>query len=250
MLRQGISKSSIIARRQIARCGHIVLDKAAAWLAEQLAYEFRDESLLERALTHRSARGKSNERLEFLGDSVLQMVVSEFLFSERSDASEGRLSRLRSSLVKDSTLASIGRELDLGSHLILGSGEKKSGGHRRASILADAMEALFGAVYLDAGLEAARQVIFRAFGERIEKLPRGKDLRDPKSRLQEYLQARKIAVPVYEMENVSGEAHKQQFEYSCCVPELEQKTIGEGRSRRDAEQAAATAMLDRLDAAD
>ena len=227
------------------------MDKAAAWLAEQLAYRFSDETLLKRALTHRSAPGKkSNERLEFLGDSVLQMAVSEFLFSERPDASEGRLSRLRSSLVKDSTLASIARELDLGSHLILGSGEKKSGGHRRASILADSMEALFGAVYLDAGFEAARQVIFRAYGERIEKLPRGQDLRDPKSRLQEYLQARKIAVPVYEMENVSGEAHKQHFEYSCSVPALEQRTVGEGRSRRAAEQAAAMAMLDRLDAAD
>jgi ribonuclease-3 len=225
------------------------LDKAAAWLAKQLAYEFRDEALLQRALTHRSASGTSNERLEFLGDSVLQMVVSEFLFGERPDASEGRLSRLRSSLVKDSTLASIAMELDLGQHLILGSGERKSGGHRRASILADSMEALFGAVYLDAGFEAARHVVFKAFGDRIDNLPRGQDLRDPKSRLQEYLQARKIAVPVYEMEQVSGEAHRQHFEYSCSIPALEQKTVGAGSSRRDAEQAAAMAMLDRLDEA-
>ena len=226
------------------------MDKAAAWLEEQLGYEFRDETLLRKALTHRSAPGRSNERLEFLGDSVLQVVVSEFLFSERPDATEGRLSRLRSSLVKDSTLAGIAKDIGLGGQLILGSGEKKSGGHRRASILADTMEALFGAVYLDAGFDAARQVIFRAYGDRIEKLPRGQDLRDPKSRLQEYLQARKIAVPVYDRENVTGEAHKQHFEYSCSIPALQQKTIGQGSSRRDAEQAAAMAMLDRLETAD
>ncbi len=221
----------------------MTLNKAATWLRKTLDYEFRDDALLERALTHRSAPGANNERLEFLGDSVLQLVVSELVFDYRSDASEGRLSRLRSSLVKDSTLSDVATELGLGEHLILGSGERKTGGHRRTSILADALEAIFGAVYLDAGFDAARQVIRNAFGERLDNLPGEGELRDPKSRLQEFLQGRQLALPVYSMESVTGKAHKQLFEVSCRIDQPALSTAGRGTTRRDAEQQAAAAML-------
>lgn len=223
------------------------MDKAATWLKQSLAYEFADQALLKRALTHRSAPGGNNERLEFLGDAVLQMLVSELVFAERPDASEGRLSRLRSSLVKDSTLSRIAAEIGVGKHLILGPGERKSGGHRRASILADALEALFGAVYLDAGFDAARNVIFHAYGERISDLPDQVELRDPKSRLQEHLQGRQFALPDYRMEYVSGKAHQQSFEVSCHIAERDLQTRGRGSTRRDAEQQAASAMLELLD---
>jgi len=224
------------------------LDNSPAWLKKTLGYTFSDERLLTRALTHRSAGGDNNERLEFLGDSVLQLVVSELVFAERPDASEGRLSRLRSSLVKDATLSQIATELGIGDHLILGSGERKSGGQRRASILADTLEAIFGAAYLDAGLEAARQLIHTAYDERIRELPEGAELRDPKSRLQEYLQGRGQAVPAYAMEKVSGKAHRQSFEVSCGIAESELKTRGTGSTRRDAEQNAALAMLEHIEA--
>lgn len=219
------------------------MEKAAKWLRQSLAYEFKDAGLLERALTHRSAAGNSNERLEFLGDSVLQLVISELVYRDKPDASEGRLSRLRSSLVKDSTLSKVATDIGLGEHLVLGSGEKKTGGHRRASILADALEAIFGAVYLDAGFEAARAIIERAYGDRLDALPEKGELRDPKSRLQEYLQARQLALPTYAMENVSGKAHKQTFEVSCGIEALELRTTGVGSTRREAEQRAASEML-------
>lgn len=219
------------------------MDKAAIWLKNSLNYAFADEDLLRRALTHRSAKGANNERLEFLGDSVLQVIISEFVFQAKPDASEGQLSRLRSSYVRDVTLAEVAHSLGIGEHLILGSGEKKSGGHRRGSILADTLEAIFGAVYLDAGFSAARQVIFAAFGDRLENIPDGEDLRDPKSRLQELLQGKGYAVPDYEMESVSGKAHKQSFEFSCDIAELGKRTCGKGTTRRDAEQAAALLML-------
>ena len=224
------------------------MDNAAAWLKQSLAYTFEDEQLLKQALTHRSAPGPNNERLEFLGDSVLQLVASELVFEKTPNASEGQLSRLRSTLVKDTTLAEIAADLGVGEFLILGSGEKKSGGHRRSSILADALEAIFGAIYLDAGLEGARQVIHNAFGERLHDLPEAADLRDPKSRLQEHLQGRKMALPDYAVQNISGKAHKQSFEVSCRIAELDAATIGAGLTRRDAEQEAALAMLDKIGA--
>jgi ribonuclease-3 len=222
------------------------LDKAAAWLKKSLAYEFEDEHLLRQALTHRSATGSNNERLEFLGDAVLQLVVSELVFEKTHNASEGQLSRLRSTLVKDATLAEVATILGIGEHLILGSGEKKSGGHRRSSILADALEAIFGAAYLDSGLAGARNMIHAAYGERMRELPEEADLRDPKSRLQEYLQARKMALPEYAVQNISGKAHNQSFEVSCSIPELDAVTIGNGSTRRDAEQEAAAAMLGKI----
>ncbi len=224
------------------------LDKAAAWLKQSLAYAFEDEQLLKQALTHRSAPGPNNERLEFLGDAVLQLVASELVFEKTPNASEGQLSRLRSTLVKDTTLAEIAADLGVGEFLILGSGEKKSGGDRRSSILADALEAIFGAIYLDAGLEGARQVIHNAYGERLHDLPEAADLRDPKSRLQEHLQGRKMALPDYAVQNISGKAHKQSFEVSCSIAELDAVTIGAGLTRRDAEQEAGLAMLDKIGA--
>lgn len=223
------------------------MDNATAWLKKSLAYEFVNEDLLRRALTHRSAAGSNNERLEFLGDSVLQLIVSERVFGERPRASEGRLSRLRSLLVRDKTLSDIATELGLGEHLILGSGERKTGGHRRASILADAIEAIFGAVYLDAGFEAARLVVERAYGERLQNLPEGKELRDPKSRLQELLQAEQKGLPVYAVENVSGKAHKQYFEVSCTISDPSLQSTGGATTRRDAEQEAASEMLEMLE---
>lgn len=219
------------------------MDKATAWLKKNLAYTFADEQLLRQALTHRSVNGPNNERLEFLGDAVLQVIVSDVVFEQKPDASEGQLSRLRSSVVRDVALAEVALGMGLGKHLILGSGEKKSGGHRRDSILADTLEAIFGAVYLDAGFDAARQVICAAYGERLQNMPDGADLRDPKSRLQELLQGRGLALPVYAMENVTGKAHKQSFEVSCAIPELEATTVGQGSTRRDAEQEAALLML-------
>jgi len=224
------------------------LDKAAVWLKQSLAYAFEDEQLLKQALTHRSAPGPNNERLEFLGDAVLQLVASELVFEKTPNASEGQLSRLRSTLVKDTTLAEIAADLGIGEFLILGSGEKKSGGHRRSSILADALEAIFGAIFLDAGLEGARQVIHKAYGERLHDLPEAADLRDPKSRLQEYLQGRKMALPDYAVQNISGKAHKQSFEISCRIAELDAVTVGAGLTRRDAEQEAALAMLHKIGA--
>ena len=220
------------------------LEKAAAWLKEKLAYEFENEDLLCQALTHRSAPGSNNERLEFLGDSVLQLVMSELAFEKRPDATEGRLSRIRSSLVRDETLSKIAADIGIGEHLLLGAGERKTGGHRRASILADAVEAIFGAVYLDAGFDVARAVIMRAYGDRAINLPERAERRDPKSLLQEYLQARQLALPEYRMEQVTGKAHRQSFEVSCVVQAPAGKTFGTGTTRRQAEQEAATAMLE------
>ena len=222
------------------------MDKAKTWLKTTLDFEFNDPGLFAQALTHRSAPGESNERLEFLGDAVLDFVISEFVFRARPGADEGDLSRLRASLVKDTSLSSIAAGLGLGEHLILGSGEKKSGGHRRESILADALEAIYGAVYLDAGFDAARAVVERSFGERLESLPDPRELRDPKTRLQEWLQARSSGLPTYALVEVSGKAHRQRFEVSCTVEGTELEARGNGSSRRAAEQQAAERMLGAL----
>lgn len=219
------------------------MEDAAAWLKQSLDYEFRDVELLRQALTHRSAPGSNNERLEYLGDAVLDVVVSEVLFRSRPFATEGVLSRMRSSLVKDTTLATLATEIGVGPHLILGPSERRSGGHSRSSILADTLEAIFGAVYLDAGFEEARRAINRAYGERLEHLPDSAAHRDPKSRLQELLQSKQIELPSYSVEAVTGKAHRQSFEVSCRIGTLDTVTIGRGRTRRQAEQEAATKML-------
>lgn len=223
-----------------------MLDKAETWLKKTLDYQFDDVRLLQQALTHRSASGDNNERLEFLGDAVLDFLISDFLFRSHANAQEGDLSRLRSSLVKGTLLAELASDLGIGEHLILGSGERKTGGHRRESILADALEALFGAVYLDSGIEAARKIVERALADRLHDLPAAVDLRDPKTRLQEWLQARGLGLPEYELVKVSGKAHQQQFDVTCTVNNGAAQTDGSGTTRRNAEQESAQKMLKEL----
>ena len=219
------------------------MKKAESWLEKTLHYRFHDVGLFVQALTHRSATGSNNERLEFLGDAVLDFAISDALFKLRPDADEGDLSKLRASLVKDTSLAKLADDLGLDEHLILGSGERKTGGHRRESILADALEAIFGAVYLDSGYDATKDVIDRVFEQRLKVLPDAEDLRDPKTRLQEWLQARKLSLPNYDLVSVTGKDHRQKFVVSCTVNELSQTTEGESTSRRKAEQHAASEML-------
>ena len=219
------------------------MDKAERWLAKTLDYEFKDAELLRRALTHRSATKKNYERLEFLGDAVLDFVASEAVYNARPNASEGDLSKLRASLVKDDSLAELALSLGLGEYLILGSGERKTGGHRRESILADALEAIFGAVFLDRGFEAAKTVINHVYRERYRTLPNEGDLRDPKTRLQEWLQSRKMALPEYELTKVTGQDHDQRFAVSCKIVETGVLTDGESTTRRKAEQKAARKMI-------
>jgi len=219
------------------------LEKAESWLEKTLHYRFHDGELFVQALTHRSATGRNNERLEYLGDAVLDFVISDALFKLRPAADEGDLSKLRASLVKDTSLAELAVDLGLGEHLILGSGERKTGGHRRESILADALEAIFGAVYLDSGFDAAKELIDRVFEQRLGVLPDAEDLRDPKTRLQEWLQARKLSLPAYDLVSVTGKDHRQKFTVSCTVIELSQTTEGHSTSRRKAEQHAARDML-------
>jgi ribonuclease III len=214
------------------------------WLRDALGYECRDGALLEAALTHRSAGGVNNERLEFLGDAILNCVVAALVFREFASAAEGDLSRFRASLVNGEALAAIAAEISLGDQLRLGSGELKSGGYRRKSILADTLEALFGAIYLDGGFDAAAQVIERLMLVRLDKLPSAAELKDPKTRLQELLQARGLPLPNYAVESIAGEAHNQMFHVSCSVDALELKAMASGPSRRRAEQAAALLLLD------
>jgi ribonuclease-3 len=222
------------------------LKTSTEWLRDALGYECRDASLLEAALTHRSAGGAHNERLEFLGDAVLNCVTATLLFREFGAADEGALSRFRASLVSGESLAVIAAELGFGDHLHLGSGELKSGGFRRKSILADALEAVIGAIYLDGGYAAAEQAIERIFLPRFSSLPSATDLKDPKTRLQEALQARGLAIPAYHVEAITGQAHHQTFRVSCSVQALSLQTIGEGQSRRTAEQVAARLLLERM----
>lgn len=217
------------------------------WLDKTLGYRFRDRALLNRALTHRSAGGKHNERLEFLGDAVLGMVIAEHLYRLKPDASEGDLSRLRAHLVRRETLGDIGAQIGLGRWLRLGQGEMKSGGFRRRSTLANGLEAILGAVFLDGGLESTSTIIETLFEERLRDLPDRGALKDPKTRLQEYLQARGLELPVYDVESESGDAHRRHFVMSCSVAALGLKTDAGGRSRRQAEQRAAEAMLGKLD---
>jgi ribonuclease-3 len=219
------------------------MQSAARWLEDTFQYVFNTSALLDNALTHRSAPGGSNERLEFLGDAILDLVISAELYERCPDATEGDLSRLRAHLVNDASLARIASGLQLGEYLRLGDGERKSGGHRRSSILADALEALFAAIYLDGGYTAARDVILACFGKQLTDLPDAVDLRDPKTRLQEWLQKRGRPLPEYALDDVSGKAHQQRFEVTCTLEDGKEPTRGEGTSRRRAEQAAARRML-------
>jgi ribonuclease-3 len=217
-------------------------------LQSRLQHRFANPRLLERALTHRSFGADHNERLEFLGDSVLNLAISGLLFEKLNALPEGDLSRVRANLVKQDTLFELAQALGLSSGLRLGDGEKRSGGHKRPSILADALEAVIGAVYLDAGFETAAQLVRRLYGG-VELSANMTALgKDPKTELQEWLQGRKMKLPVYRVVATLGEAHKQTFDVECTVQETGHSERGIGASRRAGEQAAAAAMLQHLSA--
>jgi ribonuclease III len=220
----------------------------AAWVRERLRYEPRDLTLFRAALTHRSAPGANSERLEFLGDAVLNLLIAHRLYQAFPEATEGELSRLRARLVSREPLAEIAASLGVGETLQLGSGELRSGGFRRQSILADALEALCGAIFLDGGLKAVEPLITQLFAERIAALPSPEALKDPKTRLQEYLQSRSLTLPRYLILGIEGEDHVQTFKVSCEVPGLSLRVEGGGSSRRRAEQQAAQAMLEAIEA--
>ncbi len=212
-----------------------------------IGHAFSDPALLKQALTHRSAGAPHNERLEFLGDSIVNMMAAEALYRRWPKADEGAMTRARAELVREGALAVIGRSLELGERLTLGPGEMKSGGHRRDSILADAVEAVVAAIYLDAGFEACRAVVLPWFSASIEALPAsGRPEKDPKTRLQEWLQARQKALPQYELVSESGDDHAKHFRVRCKADPAA-STEGEGASRRLAEQQAAAAVLEQLD---
>ncbi len=208
-------------------------------LQRKLGYSFAHASLLQQALTHRSHSTPHNERLEFLGDSVLNCSIADELYDRFSDLKEGELSRLRANLVRQETLAGLAQDLELGTYLRLGEGELKSGGFRRPSILADGLEALIGAVFLDGGFAAAQGVIRALYASLLEHLDPQTLGKDPKTLLQELLQARKIPLPQYAVVATQGAAHKQLFEVECQIPQLAIRTTGFGASRRIAEQEAA-----------
>ena len=221
-------------------------DDLASWIERSFGYAFAQPALSETALTHRSAAALHNERLEFLGDSVLNCGVARLLYAAHPQADEGALSRLRASLVSGETLAQIAAELGVGEYLRLGSGELKSGGFRRASILADALEALLGAIFLDSGFDAAQGVIERIMSPRISNLPAADTLKDPKTRLQEVLQGRGLTLPTYTLTAVAGDPHAQSFTVTCEVPVFGVTAVADGASRRRAEQLAAAKVLDLL----
>jgi len=210
-------------------------------------YRFKNEELLVLALTHRSMGAKNNERLEFLGDSILGMVISSELFNRFPNEKEGVLTRLRSSLVKGDTLSEIALELNLGEYIKLGSGELKSGGYRRASTLADVVEAIIGAIYLDScvesGIKKVEKIILTIFDSRINNCEPNAVLKDPKTRLQEYLQAKNLQLPTYSVVSISGKEHLQTFKVSCSITGFSNHVVATGSSRRKAEQAAAEKAL-------
>ena len=215
-------------------------------LQRALGYEFQDPDLLTLALTHRSVGRRNNERLEFLGDSVVNHIIAEAIFQRFPDVREGDMSRMRASLVRGDTLAELARELELGSYLLLGPGERKSGGHRRGSILADALEAVAGAILLDGGMDRCRECVLGWYRSRLEQTSLGDAKKDAKTQLQEFLQGRGKPLPEYELLGAVGEDHDQQFRVACRLPDPSLVVEGSGRSRRKAEQSAARAALERL----
>ena len=215
-------------------------------LYKRIGYQFKAVDNLEHALTHRSAGKNHNERLEFLGDAILGMVIAKELFNRFPRQPEGNLTRMRASLVKGETLAELAKEFELGSLLKLGPGELKSGGFRRSSILADAVEAIIGAIYLESGMEVCEPLILNWFASRLQGLDPDLQLKDDKTRLQEYLQGRKQPLPEYNVTDVSGKAHDQTFCVECKVAGLDTAIIGRGTSRRKAEQQAARLVLEQI----
>lgn len=215
-------------------------------IAQRLGHSFTDPSIIRTALTHRSFGTPNNERLEFLGDGILDCVIAALLFERFPELPEGDLSRLRANLVRQETLHQLALGLEIGTFLRLGEGEMKSGGALRPSILADALEALFGAIFLDAGFDAARKVIEQLYASLIEQLKPGQFQKDPKTRLQEWLQGRKKALPKYHLLETTGAAHEQRFEVACEIEHPRLRTVGHGASRRIAEQIAAEKALKEL----
>jgi ribonuclease-3 len=211
-------------------------------------YQFKQTNLLEQALTHRSySRQLNNERLEFLGDSILNLIISNHIYERFDAADEGDLSRIRASLVKEETLAQVARQIDLGDYIYLGGGELKSGGFRRASILSDALEALIGAIYLDSDYAQTEAAVLHLYREQLRNVDAGANLRDPKTRLQEYLQASKNNLPSYQVEQTTGKSHDQVFTVSCKLTDLDMQSKGKGSSRKKAEQQAAQKLIDKLE---
>lgn len=220
----------------------------ASPLVKRIGHGFQRPELLELALTHRSYSGKqNNERLEFLGDSLLNFIIGEALFERFPHAREGQLSRLRASLVKGTTLTKIAQTLELGPFLLLGPGELKTGGSRRDSILADSVEAIIGAIYLDGGMEACKARVLEWFGPRLQTLSLDDTVKDNKTRLQEWLQGQKLPLPAYNILDVSGSSHSQSFVVECVVTDAGLRFEGKGHSRRQAEQMAAGLMLTALE---
>jgi len=215
-------------------------------LQKAIGHRFSRLELLQQAVTHRSFGSPHNERLEFLGDSVVNCVTAIALFERFSELREGDMSRLRANLVRQEALHRLAEGLKLGEYLRLGEGEMKSGGHRRPSILADALEAIFAAVFLDAGFEAAKSVIDRLYGPSLASLDPARALKDPKTALQEWLQGRRMPLPKYSLADARGEAHQQEFEVECEITGLGLKTRGIGVSRRAAEQQSAQRALELL----
>lgn len=215
-------------------------------LYNRLGYEFKDPKLANLALTHRSCGAYNNERLEFLGDSILNFTIAEALYNQFPKAREGQLSRLRAQLVKGETLAEIARDYNLGECLNLGEGELKSGGFRRDSILADAVEALIGAIFTEAGIECCKERILDWYQSRLKQLSLESTQKDPKTQLQELLQAKHAPLPEYKVVNVSGEAHAQFFTVECRISLLAEPTVGKASSRRAAEKLSASQALKKL----
>ena len=226
------------------------MDPRLSALQSRLGYRFAEEALLERALRHRSFGADHNERLEFLGDAVLSLAISSLLFERFAGSDEGDLTRVRAHLVREDRLPKVARALGLPEVLRLSEGEARGGGAQRVSILADALEAVIGATFLDGGFDAARGLVQRMFGEIIDTTEIGSWSKDAKTELQEWLQARRLPVPIYRISATRGQAHAQTFEVECAVPALSLTQHGEGRSRRLAEQEAARRMLDALKATD
>ncbi|NOQ15832.1 MAG: ribonuclease III [Methyloprofundus sp.] len=220
--------------------------KAPEILCKKLGLSFSEPEWFTLALSHRSVGAKNNERLEFLGDSILGCVIAEALYNKFPEASEGVLSRLRASLVNQESLAALARQHNIGDYLILGSGELKSGGYRRASILSDALEAIMGAIIKDQGIENCKTWVLQLFATRIAELHLDNWQKDPKTRLQELLQARQLEIPAYTLASQSGLPHEQTFKVECSISLFDKNVIGAGVSRKKAEQQAAELMLAKI----
>ncbi len=219
------------------------MNDATSSLETRLGYNFKNPDLLLQALTHRSLGNDNNERLEFLGDSLLGLIITEQLYHLHPDANEGQLTRMRAQLVKGDTLAKIAKKMDLGTYLRLGTSELKSGGWRRNSILANSIEAIIGAIYLDNGIDCCKEFVLGLFNEQLKITSPENHNKDPKTRLQEYLQAHKILLPEYKVVNERGEIHDRTFTIECTIPGTSIKVQADGQSKRKAEQAAAIKAL-------